>query len=157
MTSASDRAMDFLEDWSSFHELLVKEGDLISFKPRFVYWGCDNCDNRYAESNCYGGGKYCSVQSNGNYLTGREVLDEDLRQKCLYDLQLKNGNEGMKLWFKYVERVHATCYDQVNEDCSRAAHKHFKLDYKDTWKCVTDTFSVKDNWGASHVRNDYLQ
>jgi len=74
-------------------------------------------------------------------MTGREIIHEDLRQKCLFNLAMESEG-GIQQWFSYIERVHATCYATVNEDCSRNAHSHLKLDYEETWKCVEDSFSA---------------
>jgi len=43
MTSGSDRALDFLEDWSVFHESLSLEGNKVTFTPHYVFWECEHC------------------------------------------------------------------------------------------------------------------
>lgn len=40
-TSSSDRAINFLEDFTKIEKNL---GNLINFKPRYVFWECTNCD-----------------------------------------------------------------------------------------------------------------
>jgi len=40
-TSSSDRALNFLEDFSSMNKKL---GNLVQFTPRYVFWECMNCD-----------------------------------------------------------------------------------------------------------------
>jgi hypothetical protein len=32
------------------------------------------------------------------------------------------------------------CYEEVNENCSKLAHKQLGLSFEDTMKCVTDSF-----------------
>lgn len=88
---------------------------------------------------CFAGGKYCAID-NDPIMPGREIILEDLRQKCLFT-RLNEGGE-LSSWFKYIERVHATCYSKINEDCSRNAHSRLGLDYLKTWQCVEDSFSA---------------
>lgn len=47
MTSTSNRALDFIEDWSAFHESLLFEGDKVNFEPRYIFWECNDCDKEY--------------------------------------------------------------------------------------------------------------
>ncbi len=39
-----------------------------------------------------------------------------------------------------MKYVHRMCYEEVNEDCSRMAHKQFNLKYEDTEECVKMSF-----------------
>lgn len=89
MTSSSDRSMDFIEDFQPFQKKLE---DDVSFTPHYVFWECIGCDERYIESDCYGGGKYCAVEPSNAAIKGREIVEEDLRQKCLYNNLLKSGS-----------------------------------------------------------------
>lgn len=77
LTSSSNRALDFIEDFKVFHERL---GGNVTFTPHYVFWECIGCDQRYIESDCYGGGKYCAVEPSNNAIKGREIVLEDLRQ-----------------------------------------------------------------------------
>lgn len=40
-TSSSDRAINFLEDFTKIETNL---GSLLNFRPRYVFWECTNCD-----------------------------------------------------------------------------------------------------------------
>jgi hypothetical protein len=66
-------------------------------------------------------------------VTGKEVLEEDLREICVYQLN------GQQTYFKYVKYAHVHCYETINEDCSRKAHEHLSIDYAKTNKCVNDS------------------
>jgi hypothetical protein len=46
LTSSSNRALDFLED---FAKLQVSLGDNLKFTPHYVFWECVGCDQRYLE------------------------------------------------------------------------------------------------------------
>ena len=75
-TSSSDRAIDFLEDFTKIEKNLA---NLLNFRPRYVFWECTNCDKEYLESDCFGGGKYCAVESTNSNIKGRDIVMEDLR------------------------------------------------------------------------------
>eukprot|EP00354_Favella_ehrenbergii_P000953 CAMPEP_0170467692 /NCGR_PEP_ID=MMETSP0123-20130129/11183_1 /TAXON_ID=182087 /ORGANISM="Favella ehrenbergii, Strain Fehren 1" /LENGTH=175 /DNA_ID=CAMNT_0010734137 /DNA_START=358 /DNA_END=882 /DNA_ORIENTATION=- len=91
-TSSSDRAIDFLED---FKKIETQLGDKMKFKPRYVFWECTNCDEKYLENDCFGGGKYCAVESSNANIKGRDIVLEDLRQICLWNEFSANG-EALK-------------------------------------------------------------
>jgi len=117
MTSSSDRAIDFLEDFKQLQEAF---GDTVKFNPRYVFWECLNCDKDYLERDCLGGGKYCAIEPSNTLIKGTEIVYEDLRQKCLYQNLSSKGSQ-MK-WFDYIERVHSTCHNVINEECSKNAY-----------------------------------
>lgn len=81
LTSSNDRALDFITDFSSLDE---KFGDKVLMTPHYVFWKCPFCEASYLENDCYGGGKYCAVETSNMNIKGREIILEDLRQKCLY-------------------------------------------------------------------------
>lgn len=81
MTSSSNRALDFIEDFAKFQNIL---GDNLKFTPHYVFWECIGCDQRYIEQDCYGGGKYCAVEPSNTAINGKEIIEEDLRQSCLF-------------------------------------------------------------------------
>jgi len=81
LTSSSNRALDFIEDFSKFYASL---GDNIRFTPHYVFWECVGCEQRYLEQDCYGGGKYCAIEQSNSAINGKEIVLEDLRQTCLF-------------------------------------------------------------------------
>lgn len=82
------------------------------------------------DTDCFGGGKYCAVESTNQNQKGREIILEDLRQICLYEsMQARNATIN---WWKYISRVHYTCGSVINEACSERAHEFLKLDFKET-------------------------
>ena len=126
-TSSSDRAIDFLEDFTSVETHL---GSLLNFRPRYVFWECTNCDATYLDKDCFGGGRYCAVESSNANIKGRDIVLEDVRQLCLWEnLSAKNDTYS---WWKYIKRIHSTCYSVINEDCSKRAHEFVDLDWDTT-------------------------
>ena len=44
-----------------------------------------------------------------------------------------------------MKYVHSTCYDELNEDCSKLGHKEINWDYSRTDECVKNTFEGSKN------------
>lgn len=152
MTSSSNRALDFIEDFKVFQEKL---GANVTFTPHYVFWECVGCDKKYIQNDCYGGGKYCAVEPSNVNIKGREIIEEDLRQKCLYNNLAKNKNTSM--WFSYIERAHSTCRTILNEDCSKRVHDYLGLDFTATMTCMENSFSApKANWEKSTCKNSII-
>lgn len=146
-TSSSDRALSFLEDFAKMDEKL---GDLVKFSPHYVFWECINCDQEYLDNDCFGNGRYCALEPSNANIRGAEIVMEDIRQMCLWEnLSAKNQTDK---WWNYMSRVHKTCYSVINEDCSRRAHEHLKLNWAETTKCLKDSFSEED-WKSDTVQN----
>jgi hypothetical protein len=76
----------------------------VNFKPHYVFWECINCDKEYLENDCFGNGRYCALEPSNANIRGAEIVEEDLRQMCLWEkLSAKNRTET---WWKYVKKVH---------------------------------------------------
>jgi hypothetical protein len=152
-TSSSDRAIDFLEDFKKIEKQL---GDKMNFRPRYVFWECTGCDQAYLDNDCFGGGKYCAVESSNMNLKGREIVLEDLRQLCLWE-QFSKANETIR-WWNYIANVHSTCYSVINEDCSMRAHEEMNLDFDRTMQCVKNSFggASESKWGEATMANTFI-
>lgn len=152
-TSSSDRAIDFLEDFTKIEKHL---GPLLNFRPRYVFWECTNCDKTYLDKDCFGGGRYCAVESSNANIKGRDIVLEDVRQLCIWeDVVAKNDTTK---WWKYMRRIHSTCYSVINEDCSQRAHEFSELDWDTTMSCVKESFGGKSRstWGDAETTNKYI-
>jgi hypothetical protein len=51
-----------------------------------------------------------------------------------------------------MKEVHVNCYNVVNRECSKNAHKKLGLDFSQTEKCVNESFSGSD-WGSLRTKN----
>ena len=81
-TSSNDRALDFIQDFAAQDN---KFGEQVLMTPHYVFWKCTECEQEYLDNDCYGGGKYCAVEASNDKQKGREIIMEDLREKCLYN------------------------------------------------------------------------
>jgi hypothetical protein len=151
-TSSNDRALDFVTD---FQEYDTKFYDKVLFTPHYVFWKCPFCEEKYLKEDCYGAGKYCAVEPSNEQIKGREIIDEDLRQKCLYN-QVYSELKTRYLWWAYMKYVHYNCYSVINEDCSRSAHEKLGLSFEQTTKCVRDSFKSSD-WSSENAYNSMIE
>lgn len=147
-TSSNDRALDFISDFKEHDE---KFGEKVLMTPRYVFWKCTYCEDEYLKNDCYGGGRYCAVEPSNEDIKGREIILEDLREKCLYRKTYNDLNQR-KLWWDYMTYVHQNCYNVINEDCSRRGHERLGLDFQETQRCVKSSFSSSD-WGSNRTSN----
>lgn len=150
-TSSSDRALSFLED---FKQMNSKLKEMAFFEPHFVFWECKDCDKSYIENDCFGGGRYCALEPSNSAIKGQEIIQEDLRQKCLWNIL--SATNSTDLWWEYIEKVHSMCYSVINQDCSQRAHQKLGLSWSDTQKCVRESFTGKD-WISKEVYNEMIE
>jgi hypothetical protein len=137
-SSSNDVALDFMHD---FYPIDRRFGSQVLMTPRFVFWLCQDCDEDYVKKHCYAGGKYCAMDSGHPKMNGRQIVMEDLRQMCIY--RDSYSHDKSKFW-KYIKKVHEECDSNINEDCSRFAHKELGLDFSKTTSCTKDSFNSTD-------------
>lgn len=83
-TSSDDKSLDFIRYVSDYLEPIIRH---VNFEPRFVTWACQQCIPVFKQRNCVSDGKYCSMQHDlWSNISGREIIMEDLRQYCLYEI-----------------------------------------------------------------------
>jgi len=88
-SSIDDRARDFL---AYFWEFQDKLGIKAEMSPHFVSWPCPSCDEEFKLSECVSSGRYCASPHKyvaGVAVKGRDIILEDLREKCIYENQKK--------------------------------------------------------------------
>jgi hypothetical protein len=143
-TSANDKALDFIKN---FREDVVSLDTEAEFTPRIVTWACTGCDSDLKKKECVSNGKYCSMNHKSTFVQGRDIIMEDLREKCLFNL-LKADKEVSK-WWDYMAYVHKMCYEEVNEECSKMGHKSIGRDFNFTMECVNNSFE-----GTNQAKDD---
>lgn len=67
-SSSNDVALDFIHDFMKVDKRFAGQ---VLMTPHFVFWQCPYCDEDYIKENCYGGGKYCAMDSGNSKLTGK--------------------------------------------------------------------------------------
>jgi len=118
MSSASQESLIFLREWTPKRRAL---NDAIKFVPHYHVFGMESTTD-YNELCTDKSAKYCAEDPDGSGpITGRMVLDEDVRQLCIHDIykvsrsdnavvgQSANKVEYSKQYWDYVEALLDTC------------------------------------------------
>jgi hypothetical protein len=105
------KALQILKELKPYHERL---GSTVYFTPHFVV---NNISYNYLDE-CLFNGKYCMAVTDREYVksTGKELLDEVVRQKCIYK-SVKDEENGNK-FFSYIENIITFCNGTYTPDCS---------------------------------------
>jgi hypothetical protein len=140
-SSSNDRGMDFIRDFEPYHKRL---GDKTLMTPRYFTWSCENCDESITDVDCVSSGKYCAIDETNYSMTGKSIILENLRQKCIYLNAMKNKKDDSS-WWNYVKKAHSRCYNDFTEDCSKEIHNELSINYAETIKCVDDSFASADH------------
>lgn len=72
---------------------------------------------------------------------------------CIYEHTRKHGN--IKQFWDYIRKVHAECDSNINEDCSKFAHKETGINWDKTVKCVKHSFNSTD-WTNINTTNSMI-
>jgi hypothetical protein len=109
-------ALDFLKEFDIYAHKLK---GFINFTPRFVTWACPMCEKQFKKEECLSDGLYCApnhARTEFMNVQGHSILEEDLRQHCLYQNLVKR--DMVELWFDYIREVHSECFDFISTKCS---------------------------------------
>ena len=151
-TSTNDKALDFIRNFRDNTQLMAADPQ-IEFTPRLVTWSCTSCDADFKRKECLSNGRYCAMNHKGSYIQGKDILIEDLREKCLHQLVSKAEGNADK-WWEYMQYVHRMCYEEINENCSKMGHKQIGFNYDDTMKCVSDSFELTSGTVPNFQKDD---
>lgn len=104
---------------------------------------CEFKDFKNEEVDCLGGGRYCAPDPDGNNgpLTGRDVVEEDLRQICVFEM-VKNEKMVYESYFKYLKEFGSECRgEKFNKKCSENAMKTAGIDVSRIRECYSGSFT----------------
>ena len=102
-TASNDRGLDFIRDFRTYHEKL---GNKVLMTPRYFSWACANCDSSITDNDCFCDGKYCAIDEANFRIEGKVILQENLRQKCIYENAMKKDQKDT-MWWNYVIKAHS--------------------------------------------------
>lgn len=126
----SENALDFITGFREYHDKL--EGKAL-MTPHYISYPCESCSDEIKATDCFGNGKYCSLDAADLAITGQSILLANIRQKCLYKNSLALNNNDTD-WWDYMVKAHSVCYSDFTEDCSKGIHTRLGLDFKKTEK-----------------------
>jgi hypothetical protein len=118
----------------------------------------------YMIKNCYSFGKFCIDNSIGTIEKPLEMLDESIRQTCLWSQTLLSDDDPQhppkETWFKYIKLWRDQCLTSHTDGapgytaknfsakvCSKAVAAQVGVDFSALEKCVASSF----------IQNDYTK
>ena len=126
----------------ALREVYLKLKDRMIFEPHIVTFTSKS--NEYITNNCVSQGKYCAFDpDNEGPITGKDVIMEALRQKCIY-------KAGITQYFYYMDMFFTQCITKFTEECSNHLIWKSGIDSSDITSCVNNSFNkvnvnFKDN------------
>eukprot|EP00931_Biecheleriopsis_adriatica_P105838 TRINITY_DN80365_c0_g1_i1.p1 TRINITY_DN80365_c0_g1~~TRINITY_DN80365_c0_g1_i1.p1 ORF type:complete len:488 (-),score=100.36 TRINITY_DN80365_c0_g1_i1:80-1543(-) len=161
MSSASIESNKFIKDFASKRRTL---NEVMIFNPHYAVFSMDGSDPAVYSGLCSDEtGQFCAEDPDGaGQVTGKDVLEEDVRQLCIHEVtkvartsldDLANGKhlvEYAEKYWNYMERFLDQCsLDATNpssrfgEDCSVSVMRKVGINPDDITRCVMATKDEK--------------
>ena len=143
------KSYDFLKNLKTINSIF---GNYINFRPVYKF---KNLKNQFRDDflvdHCYQNGKFCGAE--GNKFESFSILNEGLRQICIWELSKKVNNN--KLWWDYVLNYKNCLYNKKQKnkenqslDCYKdiySRHSYNNLLTKKIEGCITKSFLDEKN------------
>ncbi|KAM3133736.1 hypothetical protein pb186bvf_014145 [Paramecium bursaria] len=124
-----------LREFKPYYDKLKSANITYELQYQFYRWP-QEIYNKPLED-CLGAGRYCALDPDGKdkIANGRNVVEEQLRQLCIFSID-------QNLWFEYMETFDSECtipqgYERCSADISK---KLFKTSNDKINKCVKDSY-----------------
>jgi len=88
-------------------------------------------------------------------ISGKEILIENLREKCIYNFTYFYNTTRPMFW-DYMRFVHRACYNTINEECFSIATNYLKIPVGEIYRCLRESFS-SSNWDDYKTVNTLLE
>jgi len=158
MSTASRASQQFLKEFAPLRRALNK---VLRFRPHYSIFGIKSKD--YNDLCSSPDGEYCAEDPDASgVVTGRDVLQEDIRQLCIHEItkvprtSLKDLAAGKKMVFysapfwDYVERFGDTCKldakdikDRFGKACSEGLMRSIGIDIAKVQDCMITSMDEK--------------
>ena len=166
-----DRIADELAGMSVSYELNHHYDKL--FTPRIATYQCKNCDIDFTEKNCVSSGAYCAYTPSFYqyykldedplfHMTGRDVIIQGLREKCLHKLMTEKYHDEGSTFFTFLNYVDS-CFAEPKFSMfmwSKTRERAHSLDECYDWKTVmignTEEVDTLNEcvWGSFEVKGE---
>lgn len=156
MRSDQVKALHFFQEFQGYKEILK---DRLEFTPYYYYNPCYDCKSNYNldqdDNSGYGCiGIYCgSVTPELNIFNGKLVAIENIRQKCIFEVQ------NNKYW-DYMVSFSNICADLTKPDftidCSKRVMNSVQIDQTPVDDCMNNNTKLAANNNEDNLfRSDY--
>jgi hypothetical protein len=161
LQTMESKALSAQPDYSvlqTFAEIAAAVEPTIQFRPHIFIVGGDHwyqdgkmmhCSTNYDGAQpkcgkfCSNSGRYCIPDPAGyldNGMVGGAVLQEALRQLCVYKVTAVNTGTGKsKKFFEYVLQYSQDCSGDMTRQCSERVQKRLQISKKRMRKCVKNS------------------
>ena len=146
-SSGNTNIYKLMKSYLPYHKLIV---DNINFIPHYISHDL----NLYRENlftkdqHCLGNGKYCALPRHDlGVSNGKEILLEDIRQKCIYLIsneKTKNDQANPLLYWNYMTKFYDECvtYKRFGAECSYETAEELGVSQEVRNECLMHSFKV---------------
>jgi hypothetical protein len=105
-----------------------------------------NEDNFINTKNCVSKGKYCYFPKETTIIKdGKQIILENLRQKCIYNISMKNKN--LNIYFNYIRTFYTQCLikekiPDFSDKCAKNSLSYLGYSVEEVDRCMADSFGV---------------
>lgn len=114
----------------------LEQNNWTRFTPHYKIWRCPDSykDSDECRKQCIHKGRYCSPDPESEKFDGKDVVEENLRQLCVFKLANASGQSW--LWWDYATRF--------ADQCAMDTAKYGKECAEQVWWCVCGGGGVHD-------------
>lgn len=160
LSSGNADSQNFINRFYDVGQLF--NSDVVDLEVHYVVIQCLACKNsgfQKAEINCMGGGRYCAPDPDdlvNGPLTGRDVIQEDLRQMCLLEIiKSQQGTFSYSKYFEFHKDFTLKCSKSLDDmTCSENIMKKLGFDPEKVNKCISQSYGQGDKYLASNTKLD---
>jgi hypothetical protein len=146
-----------------FAKVTASLGKHALFTPHYYLetggmYGCTtNQESAACKNMCSNSGRYCSIHPSQDATTGlfgKKVVQENLRQICLWRTHLQDANlDDPQLWFQYVNKFQDQCMpaSRWSQECSEDVMRKMGLNVSAVQHCVTTSGGAEENGGVNSL------
>jgi hypothetical protein len=144
---------DSMKFFKAFKPYFLKIAPSIDFEPNVVLWYCTYCKNLgfnvESENDCFSGGRYCAPDpDNLGPASGRDVVTEDLRQKCIW------SNRDASDFFDYITSKEEACGADATMQSTCHKKVYDKLGWDDGVQTALETCWEEGFAGKNYYLDD---
>lgn len=163
LSTSNRNSFRLVREFDKYYQQMKND---VLFNPHYAIWPCPDCyATNYTKSmdNCLSGGRYCCPDPDGNGpATGAHVVQEDLRQLCIFQ-------NYPDLWWSYMKKFDSLCNIdlQIVEECTYNLMISMNINETKIKKCFNESFIkngnsdfnvfIDDNHILKSERNLFLQ
>lgn len=112
-------------------------GDKVLFNP--IIFTFSSKSEEFEKNNCVSKGQFCAYDpDNSGRLTGRMVIQEAIRQKCVFKTH-------QSIFLDYLQAYFASCTSKMTKDCSYKIMRGLNIDPDSIITCYQNSFAKIDS------------